>query len=116
MTDNMPELKPCPFCGCTPKAISVCDTTAMVGITCPDHSSCKGSGLLNALGERDGSLDKAIAQWNTRADKPAKTWTRDELCSIVGNYMLSMRRGKTYTPEFITVEALIAAGVIEVSE
>lgn len=71
MTNNTGDtLKACPFCGMQPKSITVCETTAMVGVTCPEESPCNGSGLLIALGERDGSIDKAIRQWNTRHPEP----------------------------------------------
>jgi hypothetical protein len=59
-----PELLPCPFCGQIPKWM-MGQRAAIMTIVCPEGSSCRGSGLLQAC--RPEQMRSAAETYNRRA-------------------------------------------------
>ena len=64
MSEKMPELKPCPFCGGKTKIFQGSDDR-LRGFVC-DRKPCAGSGMyFTFLVDKQ---DDAIKAWNTRSD------------------------------------------------
>lgn len=111
MTNQMPELKPCPFCGGEPW---VFESKYEDGVRL-HNARCKSCHVAF-----DGCSTARIARekWNTRADIAQKTVTREDVVALVSLYWDDSVpfRMDTLAEIRTVVSALIQSGIVKVKE
>lgn len=70
---GMPEPKPCPWCGKTPRAFACSSTSALYSVACNNYDCPSRPSVYSA-----DTQERAIGVWNTRASSPSGARTPED--------------------------------------